>query len=138
MPVLTEEAIEAAASIKHGEVCVSCLGASLICEFGVARSRASGAKPPCNAVGRQGVVVPFKDSLLWGSSPPSQPTVNIEDQTAKTPFAGTDFAVVGAHATGNSVRSPGWFWGEAEPFSAFGVNAVRQLKRLFRPLSNAW
>ncbi len=52
MPVLTEKAVEAAASVENGEVGVACFCASLVGVFWVACAGASRAEPPSDAVGR--------------------------------------------------------------------------------------
>jgi len=68
VPVLTEKAVKATASIENSEVGVAGFCTPLVGVFRIACAGASWAEPPRDAVGRQRVVVPLEDSFFWGSS----------------------------------------------------------------------
>ncbi len=93
-PVLAEEAVKSTTSIEHSKVCVPCFSTLLVRVFRIASTCASWTKPPCDAIGRQRVIVPLKDSPPRCAPPSSQLTILVKNETTETFLVNADFAVI--------------------------------------------
>jgi len=109
VPVLAVEAVKAAASVENSEIRVPAFSSTVVRIFWVSRSCASWAEPPCHAVRGQRIIIPLEDAPSHCASFADQSTANVEDQTAKAFPADADFAVVSAHAAGNTFWVVGRF-----------------------------
>ena len=115
-PVLAEEAIEIAGTVKDRQILVSMFRSWGIGKFGISRIAAPRANPCSAAIGREGVVIPVDDPLETARGDRDQLSILVFVQSAEALFTMGNAALIEADRTGSPFRAVRRLRGKAIPY----------------------